>query len=250
MKKSTTYLTTFCIVIAGAAMAVAQTTTLPVNPPPAVAPPASAPAMPPMPSMINPSSNIQPLTPVPLNPTPPTRQSMRQTVQTPDPMGPGGPRAGALPQTPFDQVMAVAVCGETKTPSDDCVKHGEEEATEKLSDFYAAQYAKKEMNSSLTVSFPKTMSRSEQLRAIARIEKAALAAAITKMEVDIARQTEDRPDKQTVADPNTRKLKQWAEKANSEAEKGSNWTHDWSSNTHKFTEGDAYRQLKNITKSG
>jgi hypothetical protein len=250
MQTRSTYLTTFCLGLGSAALAVAQTTTLSVNPPPAVAPPASAPAMPPMPSMINPSSNIQPLTPTALNPTPPTRQSMRQTVQTPDPMGPGGPRAGALPQTPFDQVMAVAVCGDAKNPSDDCVKHGEEEATEKLSDFYTAQYAKKEMNSSLTVSFPKTMSRSEQLRSIVRIEKTALTAAITKMEAGVAKQTEDRPDKQTVADPNSKKLKQWEEKANSEAEKGSNWTHDWSSNTHKFTEGDAYRQLKSITASG
>jgi hypothetical protein len=250
MKKRSAYLTTFCLAIGGAVVAVAQTTTMPVNPAPAVAPPASAPAMPPMPSMINPSSNVQPLTPTPLNPTPPTRQSMRQTVQTPDPMGPGGLRAGALPQTPFDQVMAVAVCGDTKNPSDECVKHGEEEATEKLSDFYAAQYAKKEMNSSLTVTFPKTMSRTEQLHSIVRIEKAALTAGIAKMEAEVSRQTVDRADKQTVADPNSNKLKQWEEKANSEAEKGSNWTHDWSSNTHKFTEGDAYRQLKSIATSG
>ena len=245
MKTKSAYLTTFCLALGGAVLAVAQTTTLPVNPPPAIAPPPA----PVMPSMINPSTNLQPLTPAPLNPTPPTRQSMKQTAQTPDPMGPGGSRSGALLQNPFDQVLAVAVCADLKNQSDECVKRGEEEATEKLSDFYAAQYAKKEVNSALTVSFPKTMSRSEQLRSIARIEKAAVMAAITRMEIDAAKQAQESADKQT-ADANGKKLKQWEETAKSEAEKGSNWTHDWSSNTHRFTEGDAYKQLKSIPVSG
>jgi hypothetical protein len=247
MKIRCVYPTTFCLALGSAVLAFAQTKTVPVMPPSIVAPPASAAAMP---SMINPSSNIQPLTPVPLNPSPPTRQSMKQVFQTPDPAGPGGSHSGALPQSPFDQVMAVAVCAEINNPSDDCVKRGEQQATEKLSDFYAAQYAKKEMNSSLTVSFPKTMSRTEQLRSIVRIEKAALTAAITKMEADAVNQTPARTEKQTVADADGKKLKQWEEKAKSEAEKGSNWTHDWSSNTHKFTEGDAFRQLKSIPISG
>ncbi|MEY2547992.1 MAG: hypothetical protein QOD64_574 [Verrucomicrobiota bacterium] len=244
MKTRRAYLTTLFLGLVGAVMATAQTTTLPVAPPPAIAPPPPAPMMP---SMINPSSNVQPITPSPLNPTPATRQSMRQTVQTPDPMGPGGPRSGAVPQGPFDQVLAVAVCGDLKNQSDDCVKRGEEEATEKLLDLYAAQYAKKEKTSSLTVSFPKTMSRTEQLRSITRIERAVLSAAITKIEAEAAKQTQDPADKQTAADANGKKLKQWEETAKSEAEKGSNWTHDWSSNTHRFTEGDAYKQLKSIS---
>src|SRR5436190_705881 len=242
MKTKSIYVATLCLALVGALVAVAQTTRLPVNPESAIAP------LPPtMPSMINPSSNIQPITPSPLNPTPPTRQSMRQTVQTPDPMGPGGSHSGALPQGPFDQVLAVAVCGDLKNQSDDCVKRGEQEATEKLSDLYAAQYAKKEMTSSLTLTFPKTMSHTEQLHSIARIEKAVLSAAITKIEAEATKQTHDPADKQTAADANGKKLKQWEETAKSEAEKGSNWKHDWSSNTHRFTEGDAYKQLKSIS---
>src|SRR3954453_569677 len=183
MKKKSVYLTTFCVVIESAVLAVAES-------PPVIAPPpaASAPA-PVMPSMINPSPNVQPLTPTPLNPTPATRQSMKQVVQTPDSMGPAGSHSDALPQAPFDQALAVAVCADAQKQSDDCVKRSEQEATEMLSEFYAAQYAKKEMHSSLTVSFPKVMTRTEQLRSITRIEKAALAAAVTKMQTDVTKPT-------------------------------------------------------------
>jgi hypothetical protein len=203
-----------------------------------------------MPSMINPSSNIQPLTPTPLNPTPASRQSMKQVMQTPDPSGPGGSRSEALPQTSFDQALAVAVCADAQKPSDDCMKQSEQEATGKLSEFYAAQYAKKEMHSSLTVTFPKVMTRTEQLRSIARIEKAALAAAVARMRADVAKLTPERVDSRVAANASGKKLKQWEESAESEAEKGSNWTHDWTSNTHRFTEGAAYKQLKSISLGG
>ena len=166
-------------------------------------------------------------------------------MQTPEPNSPGVSHSRDVLRNPFDQVLAVTVCGDVATQSDDCVKRGEQEATEKLSDFYAAQYARKETNNSLTVTFPRTMSRAEQLRSISRIEKAALTVAITRMEADAAKQTQDR--KQKPADAKDRKLKQWEETAQSEAEKGSNWKHDWSTNTHRFSEGDAYKHLKNIS---
>ena len=101
------------------------------------------------------------------------------------------------------------------------------------------------------------MSETEQLRFIAKIEKAALAVAAARMQADVAKLTpfewdtdQERSDKQAVVDNEANKVTQWKEKASSEANRGSNLSHDWSSNTHRFNEGNAYRQLQHINISG
>jgi hypothetical protein len=250
IKMKAVYLTTCCLVMAGSSLALAQTTT--VNPPPIMPPPMPAAPPPVAPMMINPSINMQPINSPQPNLTPATRQSLQQSTQTTDPLGPGGSHSGPLPPTPLDQALTVAVCGDSEKRSDECLGRGEREAIEKLSEFYATQYAKKVMNSSFTVTFPKALSRTDQLGSIARIEKAALAAAVTQMEADVAKLTATKSDneKQAIMNASGKKVKQWEQSATSEADNGSNWTHDWTSNTHRFTEGDAYRQLKSISING
>lgn len=162
-----------------------------------------------------------------------------------------------MPPAAFEQTFAVAVCSGTSDFSDDCLKRGELEATEKLVEFYAGQYARKIVNGTLTLTLPDVLSRTEQLRFIATIEKAALSAAVARMQSDVAKLTpfrwetaEEKADKQAAVDADGKKVKQWEQKAKSEADNGSNWSHDWSSNTHKFKEGTAYKQLKSISIGG
>lgn len=162
-----------------------------------------------------------------------------------------------MPPAAFEQTFAVAVCAGISDFSDDCLKRGELEATEKLVEFYAGQYARKIVNGTLTLTLPDVLSRTEQLRFIATIEKAALSAAVARMQSDVAKLTpfrwetaEEKADKQAAVDADGKKVKQWEQKAKSEADNGSNWSHDWSSNTHKFKEGTAYKQLKSISIGG
>jgi hypothetical protein len=162
-----------------------------------------------------------------------------------------------MPPAAFEQTFTVAVCAGTSDFSDDCLKRGELEATEKLVEFYAGQYARKIVNGTLTLTLPDVLSRAEQLRFIATIEKAALSAAVARMQSDVAKLTpfrwetaEEKADKQAAVDADGKKVKQWEQKAKSEADNGSNWSHDWSSNTHKFKEGTAYKQLKSISIGG
>ena len=151
----------------------------------------------------------------------------------------------------------VAVCAGIGNYSDECQQRGELEATEKLIQFYVKQYAKRLIQNSLTVHFPDVASQTEQLRFLSKVEKQVIKAVELKLKTDVAQLTpfhwdteQDRLNKQAVVDETAKTVKKWGDKARSEADDGSNWSHDWSSNSHKFNEGEAYQQLKHISIHG
>ena len=199
-------------------------------------------------------AQFRPINPGPINPGPINPGPINPGPINPGPINPGPP---PNPPTTSGQAFVVAVCAGTSDLSDDCLRRGELEATEELGEFYVRQYAKRVIMNSLTLRFPHVMSRPDQLRFLAKVEKQTLKVAEAQLKADVATLTpfrwdteQDRQNKQTVVNETARTVKQWGDKARSEADKGSNWSHDWSSNSHKFNEGEAFKQLKHISIRG
>lgn len=98
------------------------------------------------------------------------------------------------------------------------------------------------------------MARTEQVRFLAKIEKQAIAGVVAMMQREIAKLTpfkwETQQERQEKDAAIRNEVKQWKQDAISEANRGSSWSHDWSSNSHTFQTGTAFRQLQHISIHG
>lgn len=194
---------------------------------------------------------IAPLPPPPFNPPP-------SVYVAPIPIAPAPPPAGGnAPPINVEQAYVIAVCANASDVSTQCLQQSAAEAAEKLSRMYMRQWAKRVLLHNLSIRFPKTISPMDQFRFLTRIEKTAIAAIQAKIQADIESL---RPFEGDTAATKAAKwesvrkdriaVNNWARNATSAAESNSNWSHDWSSNTHRFNEGNAFRQLKQISISG
>jgi hypothetical protein len=166
--------------------------------------------------------------------------------------GPNGP-----PPISMGQAFVIAVCANTSDVSDSCLEQSAAQAAERLSQIYLRQWANKVITTNLAIRFPNVMARVDQYRFLTKIEKVAVAAVAAKMQADVdslkpfAWDSEATKAAKWEAVRNDRTAaSNWQQSATSSAESGSNWSHNWSSNTHTFHEGTAFRQLKQINLSG
>jgi hypothetical protein len=187
-------------------------------------------------------SNLEPITPV--SPT---------NTEPNEPTG----SSGGNTDTEFSRSFVVAVCIGTEELTDDCLSHGEQEATKRLIDFYLREFAKEAVKDALTLRFPKFMSETEQLRELAKIEKTAVEVASKKISDDLGKliplhwdSEQDRLDKVAVMLGQDNRYRDWWIRASYEASHGTNWSHEWSTSTHRFNKGTAYRQLQHIVLHG
>lgn len=195
----------------------------------------------------------------PPTPTPPPALTPAPTPTPPLPPPPPGASSGG--ENPVSAAVAyvVAVCIFSSNLSDDCLRSGELEATARLSELYGKQYLKRLITSSLTLRFPNVMARTEQIRFLAKIEKQAIKSVVAMMQRDVAKLArspfkwetqQERQAKEAFVQNEARRVKQWEQDAISEANRGSNWSHDRPSNSHTFQTGSAFRQLQHISIRG
>ena len=138
--------------------------------------------------------------------------------------------------------------------SDECLHQGELRAVAQIAQFYKDSYIKGELEQGLSIMFPSAMSRTKQLRFIAKVENKAIDAVVTVMKADVAKLTPFEWDSEAVkaqkraaAEDSRREVRHWENEARSDADKGSNWSHDWSSNSHDLmNDSHAFRQLQTI----
>ena len=130
------------------------------------------------------------------------------------------------------------------------------EAAERVADYYRQTLLKSYIVSSLKVSIPDGMRRTEQIRYLEKIEKAAIMAVKAKLEADIVRLRpfewdtgETRAQKWSAVVSAEQTVRRWEAQARADADSHVNWLSE-GGGTHRFYEGNAYHQLKSIAASG
>jgi hypothetical protein len=204
--------------------------------------PGHGPNLPPLP----PSGiqNLRPIKPTEApNPNPPINSEPYTGGRTGTDTGSGSPPSYPAPASLY---FVITVCANTTDATPQCLSQSVEEAKERLVDMYKDAALRQYSYGQLRIVFPRLVSRTQQLEALIKMEKAALAMVEAKMRADITRLS--RPWDWIVEREHA--VREWQIQADSEAERGSNWQHNWGTNSHDFGRSNALRQLQKINLSG
>jgi hypothetical protein len=149
------------------------------------------------------------------------------------------------PNNPAVTSFVFTVCTASSDFSSDCWSSGGMEATKKLVEIYLKTALSKVVDNSLTLRFPVTMTNIKQTLFLQKLEATAIKAVTAELKAQVLRLT---PIEWKVED--NRKINEWAVQADTRASTGTNWSHDWSLNSHTFGTGSAYNQLQHINFHG
>lgn len=234
----------------------------PIIPPVDVRPFTVSPLNSAVPPTVNPPAVYVP--PVPNRPAPvpvPPREVNPPPVyvapapREPDPVPANG--GDDPPPMSAEQAFVIAVCANDSDVSSECLERSGREAAAQLSRKLLQSIVKDVYVKPLSIRFPSLTSSQEQSAFLKNIETVAIAAVHAKIQADIERlkpffydSLYTKSAKWELVQRDRIALNKWNQNARAAAQSNSNWSHDWSSQTHTFHEGPAYRQLKQISISG
>ena len=153
----------------------------------------------------------------------------------------GGPGTGAT----IANAAVIGVCMADSNYNDGCWSNSLFEASSRLTEIYLKMIGKKIVTNSLVLRFPNAMAETDQLRFIQKLEDKVVKLVAAKLRHDVQSIT---PFNWRMA--NYQQINEWEARANSQTSTGSNWSHDWPSNTHTAQLGYAYGQALSINLHG
>jgi hypothetical protein len=118
-------------------------------------------------------------------------------------------------------------------------------------------FAEGVFSKTMSIRFPYMTTPQEQFDFLNQIETIAIAAVQAKMQADIEKlkpfywdSAGTKAAKWEAVRKDRIAVNNWTTNAKAGARNSSNWSHDWHSQTHRFNEGTAYRQLKHVSTHG
>jgi hypothetical protein len=155
--------------------------------------------------------------------------------------GPGGDGSGP----PIVRAIVISVCVYDTDYNDGCWQKSWEDAVKQLTANYMVAVRDEVIKNALELRFPAAIAATDQLRFISKLEGTVVKVVAAQLRNNV----------RTITpfywrDEDTRQINQWEAQATSRAATGSNWRHDWQSNTHTVRLGNAYAQALSINLHG
>jgi hypothetical protein len=155
--------------------------------------------------------------------------------------GPGSPSGSSA----LSGAFVVSVCTNGSDFSNDCWSDGGSKAAEKLAIVYLRMALGKVIDNSVTLRFPDSMTRYNQIRMLQKLESRVIRTVLSELRNGVSSLT---PFNWKVED--NRQIEDWAAQADRRATDGTNWTHNWDLSSHTFRTGTSFQQLQHINMHG
>ena len=204
---------------------------------------------------------VQPVLPDPAPVPAPSRTVDRSPVYVapvppePNPVSPSG-GDGPSPMSP-EQAFVIAVCANDSDVSRECLEQSGRQAVTQLRGMLLQAFAEGVFSKTISIRFPYMTTPQKQFDFLMQIETIAIAAVQAKMQADIEKlkpfywdSSGTKAAKWEAVRKDRIAVNNWTTNARAGARNSSNWSHDWHSQTHRFNEGTAYRQLKHVSIHG
>jgi hypothetical protein len=221
-----------------------------------ISPPISA-----LPPKIDDPVYVPPVPPGPAPvPAPPRSIDPIPVYVAPVPPGPGPVSASGgdgPPPMSAEQAFVIAVCANDSDVSSECLEQSGRQAVTQLRGMLLQAFAEGVFSKTISIRFPYMTTPQKQFDFLMQIETVAIAAVQAKMQADIEKlkpfywdSSGTKAAKWEAVRKDRIAVNNWTQNATAGARSSSNWSHDWHSQTHRFNEGTAYRQLKHVSIHG
>jgi hypothetical protein len=156
-----------------------------------------------------------------------------------------------------EQAFVIAVCANDSDVSSECLEQSGRQAAIQLRGMLLQAFAEGVFSKTISIRFPYMTTPQKQFDFLMQIETVAIAAVQAKMQADVEKlkpfywdSSGTKAAKWEAVRKDRIAVNNWTQNATAGARSSSNWSHDWHSQTHRFNEGTAYRQLKHVAIHG